>query len=256
VLSRLRHRLTYANVAATLALVFAMGGSAVAATHYLITSTKQISPKVLKELKKTGANGAVGPAGAAGPQGPGGTSGTAGANGTNGAPGSPGAKGEPGVTGPQGLEGQTGPEGPEGGTTAALKRWRKTVPTPGTTKAAATKVTLAVIGPFTISGHCYEFAEVTVAETYISSSQAGAVAAEPEEGEQIALPLATEVSITPEPAEGESGEARFKGPNGGLFSAETKSGSLALDGASNEGVYLNGTATPACYFSGYAVEQS
>ncbi len=47
---RIWARMTYANVAATLALVFAMGGSAVAASHYLITSKKQISPKVVKEL--------------------------------------------------------------------------------------------------------------------------------------------------------------------------------------------------------------
>ena len=46
--------MTYANVVATLALIFAMTGSAVAATHYLITSTKQISPKALKELKADG----------------------------------------------------------------------------------------------------------------------------------------------------------------------------------------------------------
>jgi hypothetical protein len=44
-------RITYANVAATLALVFSMSGGALAATHYLINSTKQISPKVLKKLK-------------------------------------------------------------------------------------------------------------------------------------------------------------------------------------------------------------
>ena len=44
-------RLTYANVAATLALVLAMSGGALAASHYLINSTKQINPKVLKKLK-------------------------------------------------------------------------------------------------------------------------------------------------------------------------------------------------------------
>ncbi len=68
--SALRKRLTYANVVATLALLFAMSGGALAAGHYLITSTKQISPKVLKSLR--GANGklgAPGPAGAAGPAG-------------------------------------------------------------------------------------------------------------------------------------------------------------------------------------------
>ena len=64
--------MTYANVAATLALVFAMSGGALAASHYLITSTSQISPKVLKELKKAGASGATGPRA---PQGPAGATG-------------------------------------------------------------------------------------------------------------------------------------------------------------------------------------
>ncbi len=75
-LSKIRRRVTYANVAATLALVFAMSGGAYAATHYKITSTKQISPTVLKSLK--GAKGARGPAGPAG---------------AAGAPGAPGAAG-------------------------------------------------------------------------------------------------------------------------------------------------------------------
>ena len=44
----MRGRLSYANVAMTLALVFAMSGGAYAASKYVITSTKQISPKVLK----------------------------------------------------------------------------------------------------------------------------------------------------------------------------------------------------------------
>jgi hypothetical protein len=46
----MRRRLSYANVVATLALVFAMSGGALAANHYLINSTKQINPKVLKAL--------------------------------------------------------------------------------------------------------------------------------------------------------------------------------------------------------------
>jgi hypothetical protein len=68
-----RRHLNYANVVATLALVFAMSGGALAAKHYLINSTKQINPKVLKKLKgnagKTGITGATGPAGAAGKEG-------------------------------------------------------------------------------------------------------------------------------------------------------------------------------------------
>jgi hypothetical protein len=49
----MRKHLTYANVAATLALVFAMSGGALAAKHYLVTKTSQISPKVLKSFAAT-----------------------------------------------------------------------------------------------------------------------------------------------------------------------------------------------------------
>jgi hypothetical protein len=74
--------LTYANIVATLALVFAMSGGALAASHYLITSTKQISPKVLKQLKgKSGAAGKEGAPGKAGGNGTNGTNGTGGGNG-------------------------------------------------------------------------------------------------------------------------------------------------------------------------------
>jgi Collagen triple helix repeat (20 copies) len=82
-------RLTYANVAATLALVFSMSGGALAASKYLITSTKQISPKVLKSLKgKNGQPGTAGPAGAAGKEGPAGKEGTVGKEGKEGPAGS------------------------------------------------------------------------------------------------------------------------------------------------------------------------
>jgi hypothetical protein len=46
-MNSIRRRLSYANVVATLALVFAMSGGALAASHYLVNSTKQINPKVL-----------------------------------------------------------------------------------------------------------------------------------------------------------------------------------------------------------------
>ena len=89
---RTRSRFTYANIVATLALVFAMSGGAYAASRYLITSTKQISPKVLKSLKgadgakgTAGLQGPTGPAGPAGPQGPAGAGGAAGAAGAAGA---------------------------------------------------------------------------------------------------------------------------------------------------------------------------
>jgi hypothetical protein len=84
----IRARLTYANVAATLALVFAMSGGALAAKHYLINSTKQINPKVLKKLRGArGARGAIGPNGALGPQG---VTGPVGQRGPRGEPGKDG----------------------------------------------------------------------------------------------------------------------------------------------------------------------
>lgn len=75
----MRPRLTYSNVVATLALFFALTGGAIAARHYLINSTSQINPKVLKTLR--GATGATGKEGLAG---------------KNGTDGKEGPKGEPG----------------------------------------------------------------------------------------------------------------------------------------------------------------
>lgn len=76
------------SIIACLALFLALGGSAVAANHYLITKSSQIKPSVLKLLK-----GRAGRAGATGPQG------TAGAT---------------GAIGPQGLAGTKGLQGPKG----------------------------------------------------------------------------------------------------------------------------------------------
>ena len=93
-MNSLRRHLSYSNVVATLALVFAMSGGALAATHYLINSTKQINPKVLRKLK--GNTGAAGQVGARGPA------------------GSPGATGPQGLAGPRGNEGPQGQQGPLG----------------------------------------------------------------------------------------------------------------------------------------------
>jgi hypothetical protein len=83
-----KRSLSYANITATLALVFSMSGGALAASHYLINSTNQINPKVLKKLKggtgKAGANGAPGAAG---------VTGATGATGGTGKEGPPGAAG-------------------------------------------------------------------------------------------------------------------------------------------------------------------
>jgi hypothetical protein len=77
------HRPSPTTVLSALALFFALGGTAIAARHYLITSTSQIKPSVLHQLHgSTGARGAAGPQGTAGSQGPAGPAGS---------PGPPGA---------------------------------------------------------------------------------------------------------------------------------------------------------------------
>ena len=68
-----------ALVVSICAFVVALGGTAVAAKKYVITSTKQISPKVLQQLR--GRTGQMGPTGLQGPRGTDGTAGPPGADG-------------------------------------------------------------------------------------------------------------------------------------------------------------------------------
>jgi hypothetical protein len=96
----MRRHFNYANVIATVALFFAMTGGALAAKHYLLNSTKQINPKVLRALR-----------GRPGPQGPRGKEGAPGKEGV-GKEGPVGPEGPTGKRGPQGREGRTGEPGP------------------------------------------------------------------------------------------------------------------------------------------------
>ena len=110
--SALRRRLTYTNVGVTLALFFSMSGGALAAGHYLITSTKQIKPSVLSSLKgKAGPAGANGAAGSAGPAGAQGVKGETGAAGLQGPEGKEGKEGKPGKEGKAGKEGSPWTDG-------------------------------------------------------------------------------------------------------------------------------------------------
>jgi hypothetical protein len=83
-MNSLRKHFSFANVVALTALVFSMGGTAIAANHYLITKTSQIKPSVLKALKVPGKTGATGASGGSGPQGVAGNEGKQGKEGTAG----------------------------------------------------------------------------------------------------------------------------------------------------------------------------
>ena len=107
--SAIRKHLSYANVAATLALVFALTGGAFAATgggsnpsHATLTASAAKAKAKTKARPRgpagpkgaTGAAGATGPGGPAGPAGPTGPAGGAGIQGTAGTNGTDGTNGE------------------------------------------------------------------------------------------------------------------------------------------------------------------
>jgi hypothetical protein len=100
-MSRIRRRLTYANVVSTLALVLVVGGgSAVAASHFGKESVgtralkkEAVTPAKLSAASKATLTGPRGAAGEKGAIGPAGATGPAGPAGPAGAPGAPGAAG-------------------------------------------------------------------------------------------------------------------------------------------------------------------
>lgn len=99
-----RH-LSYANVAATLALVFAMSGGAIAATGGFSSAGKLqacVNSEGGLRLLKSGKHCARGQKTVAWNQ-----AGPAGTTGANGAPGAPGASGAQGGEGPKGLNGES-----------------------------------------------------------------------------------------------------------------------------------------------------
>lgn len=116
----MRKHLHPSTIIATVALVFALAGTSYAASTYLITSTNQITPSVLKTLKgQRGPRGDIGVTGAQGSAGLTGGTGPIGLTGAPGAPGAPGTTGATGATGATGIQGERGHRGRRGETGVA-----------------------------------------------------------------------------------------------------------------------------------------
>jgi hypothetical protein len=249
-----RKHLTYANVVATLALLFAMTGGAYAATHYLINSTKQINPRVLRALE--GASGSAGKSGANG------SNGATGATGPSGPQGKEGATGPQGKEGPQGPEGQPGKEGPQGKEgPSSVVHWHVNTSSIGASKESPAPgvVKLAEVGVLTVWGHCYKNGSNTAAATYLSSASGSTYLHSFVTGEfdavhsgRKALSQNTHYAVTEGIAEGTASppEAALLGTNSSPFAAQAAN--LAVIGFPTDGVNLPGTGA-ACSFSGYLV---
>lgn len=108
-----------AMIVAVAALIVSLTGSAIAAKHYIITSSSQVKPGSLSAGNlssdaRARLKGKVGPAGPPGPQGPTGTAGANGAQGPSGPQGPAGEKGSTGAAGAQGPAGSPGAPGAQG----------------------------------------------------------------------------------------------------------------------------------------------
>jgi hypothetical protein len=153
-----RRHITYANVAATLALVFSMSGGALAAKHYLIDSTKQISPNVLRKLRGTrGARGSAGPRG---------------------------TEGQPGKVGATGLEGQPGKEGAPGATHVVTRYGPKIALPNGIGNVSYA----ACLGGEAVTGGGFDFPELEPVDTSYGLIDRPSVVVEPRFGEPTGYP--------------------------------------------------------------------
>jgi hypothetical protein len=95
-------------IVGVIALILALGGTALAAKGALTGKQKKEVEKIAKKFQGTG------PAGAKGDPGAPGAKGDPGAPGAKGDPGAPGAKGDPGAPGTPGAPGKDGDEGAQG----------------------------------------------------------------------------------------------------------------------------------------------
>jgi hypothetical protein len=136
-------------------------------------------------------------------------------------------------------------------------RWHAALHAAGVNEASPTTVLLATAGPFTVTGHCYERGEVTVAQTYLSTSENGAIA---QLGPGTTDPFNVASGEVPAGPQILSGTAEHQHVWDGAASAQTwaatsAGGRLTINGHDNEGVWLQGQTGPACTFSGFLIAE-
>jgi len=201
-----------------------------------------------------GARGARGARGAIGARGARGHRGLAGARGATGARGPAGARGLTGATGKTGARGAKGATGAPGNTT--FTNYHATITTAGASSTTPAIVTLATIGPFTVTGECFITTGTTVhAETYVTTSQNHSALDDYSKAGEVAdfnsTSGALQIGAT---ASGSPGSPGFYGPNDGSTALESGDGTLFVNLFTGVGTYVGsagGATEPACTFFGY-----
>jgi hypothetical protein len=192
-----------------------------------------------------GMAGADGMAGAAGAKG---DTGAAGSNGSNGSNGANGAAGATGATGAAGANGNT-----------SVTNYKQTIMVPGADSSTPATVTLATIGPFTLTGDCYITSGTSVrAETVVTTSQDHAAVNDYEGDSSNDFNIADGTLQIGYTTTGSPGSPDFVGPNDGSTALASQDGSTVSNVFVGTGSYLGsggGATVPACTFFGYSNTQ-
>ena len=154
--------------------------------------------------------------------------------------------------------GDQGPPGPPGSGTVT---WNKTIATAGADFANANTVTLATVGPFTITGYCYLFngdAGQYIAETYVTTSADGASLDDGDTNPGLGgdFDIASGPIMVGQQAAVDTSGVDWEGAAGDSFEADNGTGSTVITGFPNDGVFVHGASGPTCEFSGYLVQDS
>lgn len=165
-----------------------------------------------------------------------------------------GPRGPRGIQGIQGVQGGTGPAGPPGNTT--FTNYHATITTPGASSSSPATVTLATIGPFTVTGECFITTGSTAeAQTFVSTSQDHSALNDYESAGTVAdFNVATGAEHIGESATGSQGTPDIEGPYDGSTSLISGDGTTFVNLFSGTGAYVGsggGGTEPACTFYGF-----